>query len=158
MARTASPANFDAVRDLVGELCDCLDREDFAAFLERCHPDFQYEIRAYSPELRRDMTWFCQNRSELSALMAMLPEQVRIPAKLLRHVSVRRISAGDRTTRLTAESTFVALRTAETGETSVLACGKYFDEFVQKRGVLTLIARTTVLDTRDLGQGIHVPI
>jgi hypothetical protein len=40
----------------------------------------------------------------------------------------------------------------------VLACGRYEDEFVQEGAGLQLLSRMTILDTRDLGLGLHVPI
>ena len=148
----------EAVRSQVAELCELLDNEEFAAFLALCHDEFQYEIHAFSPELRRNMVWFCQSKSEMSGLMGMLPEQVRPPARILRHVSTPRIAQSARAGRILARSTFTALRTAETGETAVLACGRYEDEFVQESAGLQLLSRMTILDTRDLGLGLHVPI
>ncbi len=158
MASTAPRINHEAVRGLVSELCELLDNEDFPAFLAHCHGDFQYEIHAFSPELRRNMVWFCQSKSDMTGLMGMLPEQVRLPIRILRHVSTPRIVRVPRSGHIQARSTFTALRTTETGETTVLACGRYQDEFVPQKAGLLLLARTTILDTRDLGQGLHVPL
>ncbi len=45
-----------------------LDDDDFEGFLALCAPDFRYSIQAYSPEIRRDMTWLDLGRAELEML------------------------------------------------------------------------------------------
>ena len=58
-----------SVRDLIYRACLRLDEEDFAGWLKLCAPDFNYRIRTYSPEIRKEMTWYEQDGAGLAQMI-----------------------------------------------------------------------------------------
>lgn len=155
--------------ELVARAALALDDEDFKGFLALCTADFRYEVRTWSPELRKWMTWLGQSRSELEALLAALPEHLRRRGRLLRQLGPTIVDAeapgpgtGSAGTLL-ATTSFAIFHTDPDGRTRTLAVGRYRDRIVVGAagpGGATgprLAAREVVLDTRDLGIGSHVP-
>jgi hypothetical protein len=64
----------EVVRPLIGRACLELDDNNFAAFLDLCDDPFNYRIRAWSPDLKQDMTWLEHDRDGLEELFKSLPE------------------------------------------------------------------------------------
>ena len=50
-------ANRTQVEALIYESCTRLDAKDFKGFLEHRDQKFEYKLSAYSPEIKREMTW-----------------------------------------------------------------------------------------------------
>ena len=86
MTEAAAGMSSAAAAELVARAALALDDEDFTGFLAWCTADFRYEVRTWSPELRKWMTWLAQSRSELEALLAALPEHLRRRGRLLRQL------------------------------------------------------------------------
>jgi methanesulfonate monooxygenase small subunit len=142
---------------LVARSCLALDREDFAGFLQCCTADFRYAVRVWSPELRRQMTWLAQSRTELEALFGALPEHLRRRGTLLRHLGPTIVDAlGDGEWR--AVTSVVVFHTDAEGRTRTWVAGRYHDRIVERAGSPLLAEREVELQTRDLGAGSHVPL
>lgn len=156
------PPGSDAVRyemvvSLIHSSCIVLDSEKFEEFLSLCVPEFRYKITAYSPEIRKEMTWMDHDYEGMEALLKMVPQHLRRLGNLLRHVSVGPIVIGEQSVQVT--STFQVIHTDLHGRSDLFVAGRYFDEIVSVHSDrLALKSRRVHLDTRDLGIGSHVPI
>ena len=78
----------DAVKDTIYRSCLFLDDENWNDFLELCDQTFHYAIKAYSPEIRRDMTYFSGNKKELEVMTGILPMHNTDHSPLKRHATV----------------------------------------------------------------------
>jgi hypothetical protein len=73
-------------------------------------------------------------------------------------VSVATVDPSNTENFLVAVSTFIVHHTDLEGRTQTLAVGRYIDIVNMSEEQARLAARDVVLDTRDLGIGLHVPI
>ena len=83
--------NVDAaalVRDTIYRSTILLDRQDWNEWLAHCDDDFQYAIRAFSPEINKDVTYLALDRSGLASLVKLLPKHNTDHSPLTRHTSV----------------------------------------------------------------------
>lgn len=145
-------------RDLIQRTCAAMDKEDFATYLMACHADYSYAIRAYSPEIRRDMTWLEKDFAGMKSLLDLMPKQNRDHTPLTRHFSIVSIERDAETGDVLLKSALQIYRnTADGGEVSVYAIGAYIDRIVLTDGEPSLKAREVRLETRSLGVGNHVP-
>lgn len=149
----------DAVVETIGAAGLRLDDDDFDGFLALCAPDFRYSIQAFSPEIRREMTWLDVDRAELETLFRTLPRHNSDHAPLTRHVTVATVSAGDTAGTLSAVSSLQVFRTALDGGASALfAVGKIHDQLAWDGRAALLHRRRVRLATRLLGIGSHKPL
>lgn len=148
--------------ELVWESARLLDERRFGDWLDLTAPEFRYRIGAYSPELRKEMTWLEHDRKGMIALIELLPKHHVDGADLLRHVSVGRIRLdGD---RAGVTSTLALFRTAqdvgdshiEGGSSSLFLIGVYFDLFRYDGARWLLSERVVQVKTRQLGVGSHL--
>ncbi|HEX2688276.1 MAG TPA: nuclear transport factor 2 family protein [Kofleriaceae bacterium] len=151
------------VADVVYAAALALDANDFDAFLALAGSDFHYRIEAYSPDLRKTMTWLDHDRRGLAALIDLLPRHHVDGAQWLRHVVVYRVaSVGP--DRAQAVSSVALFHTAvdigdphlDGGSSRLFAVGRYYDDLVLEGSSWRLAARTVRLDTRQLGIGTHL--
>jgi methanesulfonate monooxygenase small subunit len=159
-----SPSAFRRIaEDVVYAGCLYLDDSQFGRWLELTAPEFRYRIQAYSPELRKEMTWLDRSRSELAALFELLPKHHIDGAKWSRHAVV--YSASQATDgSLRAVSSVALFHTAvdigdvqlESGSSRLFAVGRYEDRLRLESGRWLLSERTVRLDTRQLGVGTHL--
>jgi methanesulfonate monooxygenase subunit beta len=135
-----------------------LDAHDFEGYLELCAPDFRYSIEAYSPEIRRPMTWLDLDKSELSGLFRTLPRHNSDHAPLARHLTVYTVALDAESRRAEVITALQVFRTAlDGGATALFAVGKIYDLVVLDGTHAQLARRTIKLDTRLLGIGSHIP-
>ncbi len=148
------------VERLVRRSCLLLDEERFDAFLELCAPDFHYELRAYSSEIRKDMTWLAATRDELAGLFGTLSQHVRVEGDLLRQASVSDMEIEADGDEARAVSSLAIFYTDLDGQSRLLATGRYHDTVTLNGGRPLLSERVVRLQTRvfdnDAG-GSHVP-
>ena len=148
-----------AVRELVYRSCLRLDEGDFSGWLDLCAPDFRYTITAYSPEIRKEMTWLDHDREGMEGLFKMLPKHNSDHSPLTRHASVYLVERDEGRDEATATTSVVVYRTAlDGGATELFAVGKYFDTVSLEGEVPLLTGRNVRLDTRELGIGSHFPL
>lgn len=148
----------EAVRPLIGGASLALDDGDFETFLGYCDDPFNYRIRVWSPELKKDMTWLEHDRAGLTELFKSLPEHLQRQGRLHRQVTVAKVEPSNVDGFLVVTSSFIVHHTNLEGQTQTLAVGRYIDVVNMTEEKILLTARDVVLDTRDLGIGLHVPI
>jgi methanesulfonate monooxygenase small subunit len=148
----------EAVKDLIYRSCLLLDGEDFDGYLAICASEFKYKITAFSPEIRRPMTWMEQTREEMVDLFAMLPKHVRMPGEFTRHATVYTLNRDQSNGHATVITSFIVLYTDPEGVSRIFATGQYHDTVDIRGAAPVLAAREVRLKTRDLSPGSHIPI
>ena len=135
----------------------CLDALDFEAFMALCTMDFRYTVEVWSPDLRRNMTWFEHDRTSIEALFGSVHEHIVRPERTLRHLGHCLVELED--ADLASVDTSVAAFLTDThGSTRLWAVGRYLDRVERHDGSWRLTQRIVRLETRDLGIGSHLPI
>jgi methanesulfonate monooxygenase small subunit len=148
-----------AVRGLIYRSCLRLDEGDFPGWLDLCAPELRYTITAYSPEIRKEMTWLDHDRDGMEGLFKMLPKHNSDHSPLTRHASVYVVDLNEEGNEATAITSVVVYKTAmDGGATDLFAVGKYFDTVNLEGEVPLLAGRNVRLDTRELGIGSHFPL
>ncbi len=145
-----------AISELVYESCVALDEKRFAAYLDLCDGRYHYAITAFSPEIRKDMTWLEHDKAGMQTLFTNLPRHNSDHSPLTRHATVYTVKQeGDEASVISALQVF---RTAlDGGATELFAVGKMHDKVTLASGKPLLLDRNIRLDTRMLGYGYHIP-
>ena len=135
-----------------------LDDKQFNAYLELCDPAYHYKITAYSPEIRKDMTWLEHDRAGMQALFANLPKHNSDQSPLTRHVSVYTVKEDAAAQQAQVVSALQVFKTSlDGGATELFAVGKLHDLVSLAGAGPKLLAREVRLQTRMLGFGYHIP-
>ena len=135
-----------------------LDDKQFNAYLELCDPAYHYKITAYSPEIRKDMTWLEHDRAGMQALFANLPKHNSDQSPLTRHVSVYTVKEDAAARQAQVVSALQVFKTSlDGGATELFAVGKLHDLVSLSGADPKLLAREVRLQTRMLGFGYHIP-
>ena len=138
-----------------------LDDKQFSAYLDLCDPAYTYKITAYSPEIRKDMTWLEHDKAGMQALFANLPKHNSDQSPLTRHVCVYTVKEDAAAQQAQVISSLQVFKTAiDGGATELFAVGKLHDQ-ISLSGMPgagpKLLAREVRLQTRMLGFGYHIP-
>ena len=148
------------VERLIHRSCLLLDEERFDEFLALCASDFRYELKAYSAEIRKDMTWLAANRDQLAGLFRTLPQHVRVGGDLLRQASISDIEVDAEGNNASAVASVVIFHTDLDGQSRLLATGRYHDRVAIDGGRPLLRERVVRLHSRVFDNeagGSHVP-
>ena len=145
-----------AVRDLVARTAVRLDREDFAGWLELFDAGGEYELCAYSTEIRRPMSWWKSGREVLEKQLREISQHERDPASRV-HVLGPVLVELDRD-RARAQTPFALFRTMPDGASALYVVGRYEDEVLNKSGTWRYTRHRAVLETRVLDSFTHVPL
>lgn len=164
MSQTVSrPELRPALEDVIYTGCLHLDELRFDAWLELAAPELRYRITAYSPEIRKEMTWLEHDHRGLAALFELLPRHHVNHAVWLRHAVVYQVvqEADDLARAVTSLAVYhtavdVGDAHVDAGATRVFAVGRYHDRLRLERGRWLLSERTVRLETRQLGIGTHL--
>jgi methanesulfonate monooxygenase subunit beta len=147
-----------AISELICNSCSTLDDKQFGAYLELCDPAYNYKITAYSPEIRKDMTWLEQDKAGMQTLFANLPKHNSDHSPLTRHVSVYTVGCDTDAQQAQVVSALQVFRTSlDGGTTELFAVGKLHDLVRLTDAGPKLLAREVRLQTRMLGYGYHIP-
>ncbi len=150
-----------AVTTLIYDGIQLMDRKDFKGWLDMCDTQFDYQVTAWSPEIRKDMAWLRHDREGMEHLVKLLPRHNTDQSAFTRHTNVYTIkpsAAHDDGGAVDVVSAVTVYRTTlDGGETSIFAIGRYFD-VVTLGDTPNLRSRTVRLDTRALGIGTHYPL
>lgn len=147
-----------AVEELIYQTCTTLDQSDYSAFLGLCDEHFEYKLSAFSPEIKKDMTWLDHGRAEIEDLFNTLPKHNSDHAPLTRNAVVYKVDFDSAKKQANVVTALQIFRTAlNGGATHVFAVGKYYDTISLAGETPTLVKRHVKLDTRDLGWGSHIP-
>lgn len=147
------------VRDLIYRACLLLDQNKFLEWLELCTADFRYTISAWSPEIRRDMTWLDHDFDGIQNLMKMLPKHNSDQTPLTRHATVYTIDYDAARHEADAVTSVAIFATAlDGGATELWALGRYHDTVSLAADTARFRRRVVRLETRSLGIGKHWPL
>jgi methanesulfonate monooxygenase subunit beta len=145
--------------ELVYRLALKLDAADYAGFLALCAPELRYTIAAYSPEIRRPMTWLEHDKAGLENLFETLPRHNSDRSPLSRHVTVYTVDYDAARAEAEIVTALQVFRTQlDGGATELFAVGKIYDRARLVGGAAQLSSRRVQLDTRQLGLGTHIPL
>ena len=153
----------DSVKDTIYRSCLHLDDANWKDFLACCDQSFTYAIRAYSPEIRKDMTYFSGSLSDIDAMLGMLPKHNTDQSPLKRHATVYTVDVDEGGGMATAITSLVVYRNMydsvnshiDAGENHLFLVGKYIDRLKLSDGTAKLVEREVRLDTRRLDKGSH---
>jgi len=149
----------DLVRALVYEANLLLDASRYTEWLALLDEGFSYEVKAYSPEIRKDQLWLQHDRAGVENLIELLPRHNSDHSTLTRHTAVYRVAPADRAERVDAISAVAIYRTLlDGGATSLFAVGKYHDAVIVDDHGARFARRTLRLETCELGIGTHYPL
>ena len=156
----------DAVRDTIYRSCLLLDDQNWSEWLELCDEDFHYAIKAWSPEINYDMTYFQGHWKDLETMTNLLPKHNTDHSPLKRHTTVYTVDVDDDGKTATAVSSFVVYQNMldgvnshlDAGESHLFLVGKYVDKLKIEDGKAKFLEREVRLDTRRLDKGSHWPI
>ncbi|MCL2449184.1 MAG: hypothetical protein FWD17_09570 [Polyangiaceae bacterium] len=149
----------DQAAELVYRSCLLLDVQDYEGFLALCDDGLRYTIGAYSPEIRREITWLDHDKRGLATLFRNLPKHHSDPSPLTRHATVYTVRwDGPATTADVVTALQVFRTTLDGGTTRLFAVGKMRDTIRLAYGRAWLLRRAISLATRDLGIGSHIPL
>lgn len=143
--------------------CLFLDELRFANWLELTAAELRYRIQAYSPDIRKQMTWLDHDRRGLAALLEILPRHHVDGAQWIRHVVLYTVTR-EEPDHVRAVSSLAIFHTVvdvgdshlEGGSSRLFAVGRYHDRFRREAGRWLLAERTVKLETRQLGIGTHL--
>ena len=153
----------EAVKDTIYRSCLLLDDEKWDGFLSLCDEAFKYTIKAYSPEISRDMTYFSGNREELATMCEMLPKHNTDHSPLKRHATVYTVDVEEGGEDATSVTSLVVYQNMydginshiDAGENRLFLIGKYIDKFKMDGETARFVEREVRLDTRRLDKGSH---
>ncbi|WP_309638091.1 aromatic-ring-hydroxylating dioxygenase subunit beta [Methylibium sp.] len=149
----------NAISELICRSCMALDAKDFNAYLALCDANYHYAITAYSPEIRKDMTWLEHDKAGMQLLFGNLPKHNSDQSPLSRHVTVYTITPVDDAKEARVVSALQVFRTSlDGGATELFAVGTLHDTVSLADGEPKLLDRNVKLQTRMLGFGYHIPL
>jgi methanesulfonate monooxygenase small subunit len=156
----------DAVKDTIYRTCLFLDDQKWKDWLDLCDEGFEYSIKAFSPEIRRDMMYFSGGRKDLASMTEMLPKHNTDHSPLKRHVTVYAVDVDEKNKTATAVTSVVVYQTMldginshiDAGESRLFLIGKYLDKFKLDGGKAKFVAREVRIENRRLDKGSHWPI
>ncbi len=153
----------NAVKDAIYKACLLLDDQKWGDWLELCDEDFQYAIKAFSPEIHYDMTYYSANREHLASMLDMLPKHNSDHSPFKRHATVYTVDVDDGGATATAVVVYQNMLDGvnahiDAGETRLFVAGKYIDTFRIDDSKAKFVDREVRLETRRLDKGTHWPI
>lgn len=156
----------DTVKNTIYKACLYLDAQKWSDWLDLCDENFQYTVKAYSPEIGRDMIYLSGNREDLATLTQMLPKHNTDRSPLKRHATVYAVDMDENGETATAVTSFVAYQTLfdginshiDAGDARLFLVGQYIDKFRLDGGQVKFVEREVRLDNRRLDKGSHWPI
>jgi len=154
------------IRDTVYKSCLLLDDMKWADWLAMCDEDFKYAIKAFSPEIRRDMTYLGGDLKEMASMTNLLPKHNTDHSPLKRHATVYSVEVDEKAGTATAITSLVVYQNMldginshlDAGENRLFLVGRYIDKFRVKNGTAKFVDREVRLETRRLDKGSHYPI
>jgi methanesulfonate monooxygenase subunit beta len=135
-----------------------LDARDFVGWLAQCDAGFTYAIRAWSPEIRRDVTFIEHDRDGIEMLVRQLPRHNSDQSVLTRHATVYTVGPETGESVEVVSALTVYRTELDGGATAIFAVGRYHDRVRRTPDGLRLASREVRLDTRSLGIGTHYPL
>src|SRR5690349_6726061 len=146
------------IEELIYRSCLAMDDRDFKAFLALCDAGFRYKVTAYSPEIRKDMTWLDHDRAGMETLFTQLPRHNSDHSPLTRHATVYTVSFDSSKKECSVVTALQVFRTAlDGGATELYAVARLLDTVKLDGPEPKLAQRVVKIETRQLGYGSHIP-
>jgi methanesulfonate monooxygenase small subunit len=150
---------YRSVCDFLYRACMMLDARNFKDWLDVCGEEFTYVIRAFSPEIRRDMTFLDLDLEGMTTLVKHLPRHNTDQSTFTRHMTVYTVEFDAAGTTCNTVSSVAVYRTElDGGTTHLFALGRYHDTLKMTPEGWRFTAREIRLETRNLGIGTHYPL
>jgi methanesulfonate monooxygenase subunit beta len=154
------------VRDTIYRSTILLDRQDWNEWLAHCDNEFQYAIRAWSPEINKDVTYLALDRQGLASMIKLLPKHNTDHSPLTRHTSVYTVDVDDLAHSAKAVSSVIVYQNMldginshiDAGESRLFLVGKYIDTFKIENNKAKFVSREVRIENRRLDKGSHWPI
>ena len=144
-------------KHLVAMSCLLLDEEKFDDYLALFAEGGRYCIRAYSPDLRKDLSLLDLDRPELATLLTNLRKHVRMPGRFLR-LAAPTTSQATGNDSVSVTTTVLVTHTDLEGISRIFAAGRYLDKVEVKNGKALIKEREVRVETRQFGPGSHIPL
>ena len=155
----------EAVREAVYRACIHLDDEKWNDWLDLCDKSFEYEVGAWSPEIRKDMIYFSGDRAYLQGMCDMLEKHNTDHSPLRRHATVYTVDENEDGTLDVVSSLAIYQNLLDginshidAGESHLFVIGRYVDKMKMVDGKAVFVSRKVALDTRRLDKGSHWPL
>ena len=154
------------VRDTIYRSTILLDRQNWNEWLSHCDETFQYAIRSWSPEIKKDLTYLALDRNGLASMIKLLPKHNSDHSPLTRHTSVYTVDVDDAAKSAKAVSSVIVYQNLldginshiDAGESRLFLVGKYIDTFKIENDKATFLSREVRIENRRLDKGSHWPI
>lgn len=154
------------VRDTIYRSTVLLDRQDWDGWLAHCDDNFNYAIRAWSPEINKDLTYLALDRNGLASMVKLLPKHNTDHSPLTRHTSVYTVDVDNGAHSAKAISSVIVYQTLldginshiDAGESRLFLVGKYNDTFKIEDDKAIFLSREVRIENRRLDKGSHWPI
>jgi len=154
------------VRDTIYRSTISLDQQDWNEWLAHCDDKFQYAIRAWSPEINKDVTYLALDRNGLATMVKLLPKHNTDHSPLTRHTSVYTVDVDEGTQSAKAVSSVIVYQNLldginshiDAGESRLFLVGKYIDTFKIEDNKARFVSREVRIENRRLDKGSHWPI
>lgn len=154
------------VRDTIYRSTILLDQQHWSDWLAHCDDQFQYAIRAWSPEINKDVTYLALDRNGLATMVKLLPKHNTDHSPLSRHTSVYTVDVDEGMKMAKAVSSVVVYQNLldginshiDAGESRVFLVGKYIDTFKIVDNKAKFVSREVRIENRQLDKGSHWPI
>lgn len=153
------------VRDTIYRSTISLDQQDWNGWLSHCDDKFQYAIRAWSPEINKDLTYLALDLKGLANLVKLLPKHNTDHSPLTRHTSLYTVEHDGNGSAKAVSSVVVYQNLLDginshidAGESRLFLVGKYIDTFKIENGKATFLSREVRIENRRLDKGSHWPI
>jgi methanesulfonate monooxygenase subunit beta len=144
------------IEELIYRSCLAMDDRDFKGFLALCDAGFRYKVTAYSPEIRKDMTWLDHDKAGMETLFTQLPRHNSDHSPLTRHATVYTVEMKGQSAEVV--SALQVFRTSlDGGSTELYAVARLVDTVKLDGGDPKLAQRVVKVGTRQLGYGSHIP-
>ena len=154
------------VRDTIYRSTILLDRQDWNEWLSHCDDEFRYAIRAWSPEINKDVTYLALDRAGLASMIKLLPKHNTDHSPLTRHTSVYTVDFDEAAQSANAVSSVIVYQNLldginshiDAGESRIFLVGKYIDTFKIADNKAKFLSREVRIENRRLDKGSHWPI
>ncbi len=154
------------VRDTIYRSTILLDQQRWEEWLAHCDDRFEYAIRAFSPEINKDVTYLALDRDGLASLLKLLPKHNTDHSPLSRHTSVYTVDVDEAAKSAKAVSSVIVYQTlldginshVDAGESRLFIVGKYLDTLKIEDDKAKFLSREVRIENRRLDKGSHWPI
>jgi len=154
------------VRDTIYRSTILLDQQNWDEWLTHCADGFQYAIRAWSPEINKDLTYLALDRNGLASMVKLLPKHNTDHSPLTRHTSVYTVDVDEGAQSAKAVSSVIVYQNLldginshiDAGESRLFLVGKYLDTLKIEDNKAKFLSREVRIENRRLDKGSHWPI